>query len=35
MTGDFKKYVVMGAGIAAGFVLVSLVAGTLGKNMRF
>lgn len=35
MTGDFKKYVVMGAGIAAGFILVSMVAGTLGKNMRF
>jgi hypothetical protein len=32
---DFKRYVVMGAGIAAGFILVSLVAGTVGKNLRF
>jgi len=31
---DLKKYVVMGAGIAIGFVLVSFVAGTLGKNLR-
>lgn len=31
---DFKHYVMMGAGIAAGFVLVSLVAGTLGKGLR-
>jgi len=35
MTDDLKKYVVMGAGIAIGFVLVSLAAGAVGKNMRF
>lgn len=32
---DFKHYLMMGAGIAAGFVLVSLITGTVGKGLKF
>lgn len=32
---EFKHYVIVGAGIAAGLILVSMVAGTLGKGLRF
>lgn len=31
---DFKHYVIMGAGIAVGLMIVGFISGTLGKGLK-